>query len=205
MFRQRRFVGLVFIMSYLKERIKHAVRFRHKRGFGVHSPFMFNLILNVIRDKEKQYTYPVSLEKRDGLGHHEKKVFRLLSRLTRYLDVHSLACFGVEAPRIGNYLRAMVPGAEIQINGGTLSPEVDFIYLARGFQQYLPDEPERGELFACYGKRKCVVITDIYKSRQAGRLWRQAGEKATVRLDMMWYGILLFDEKLQKGKYNLII
>lgn len=37
-------------MGYLKERIKHAVRFRHKRGYGVHSPFMFNLILNVIRD-----------------------------------------------------------------------------------------------------------------------------------------------------------
>ena len=32
-------------MGYLKERIKHAVRFRHKRGYGVHSPFMFNLIL----------------------------------------------------------------------------------------------------------------------------------------------------------------
>ena len=27
-------------MGYLKERIKHAVRFRHKRGYGVHSPFM---------------------------------------------------------------------------------------------------------------------------------------------------------------------
>ena len=37
-------------MGYLKERIKHAVRFRHKRGYGVHSPFMFNLILNVIQN-----------------------------------------------------------------------------------------------------------------------------------------------------------
>ena len=35
-------------MGYLKERIKHAVRFRHKRGYGVHSPFMFNLILTGI-------------------------------------------------------------------------------------------------------------------------------------------------------------
>ncbi len=50
-------------MGYLKERIKHAVRFRHKRGYGVHSPFMFNLILNVIRDREKQFQYPERLER----------------------------------------------------------------------------------------------------------------------------------------------
>lgn len=181
------------------------MRFRHKRGYGVHSPFMFNLILNVIRDKEKQYTYPVSLERKDGLGHRERKVFRLLSRLTRYLDVHSVACFGVDAARIGDYLGTIIQDAEIQANGSTISPDVDFIFLGRGFRQYLPVELERGELFAGHGKRKCVVITDIYKNRQAGRLWRQGGEKATVRLDMMWYGILLFDEKLQKGKYNLII
>lgn len=170
----------------------------------MHSPFMFNLILNVIRDKEKQYTYPVGLERKDGLGHREKKIFRLLSRLTRYLNVHSVACFGVEATRMGNYLSEMEQGIEIQVNG-IVSPEADFIYLGRGFQQYYPGEPERGELFAWQGKRKCIVITDIYKNRQAGRLWRQGGEKATVRLDMMWYGILLFDEKLQPGKYNLII
>ena len=50
-------------MGYLKERLKHVIRFRHKRGYGVHSPFMFNLILNVIRDKEKQFVYPEALEK----------------------------------------------------------------------------------------------------------------------------------------------
>lgn len=192
-------------MSYLKERIKHAVRFRHKRGYGVHSPFMFNLILNVIRDKEKQYTYPESLEKKESLGHREKKEFRLLSRLTRYLDVHAVACFGLEAGHIGDYLGTMIQDAEIQVNDAGISPEVDFIYLGRGFQQYFPGEREREGLFTTHGKRRCIVITDIYKSRPAGRLWRQGGEKATVRLDMMWYGILLFDEKLQKGKYNLII
>ena len=70
-------------MGYLKERIKHAVRFRHKRGYGVHSPFMFNLILNVIRDREKQFQYPERLERENCLNHRERKIFRLLSRLVR--------------------------------------------------------------------------------------------------------------------------
>ena len=74
-------------MGYLKERIKHAVRFRHKRGYGVHSPFMFNLILNVIRDREKQFQYPERLERENCLNHRERKIFRLLSRLVRSLRV----------------------------------------------------------------------------------------------------------------------
>ena len=60
-------------MGYLKERIKHAVRFRHKRGYGVHSPFMFNLILNVIRDREKQFQYPERLERENCLNHRREK------------------------------------------------------------------------------------------------------------------------------------
>ena len=77
-------------MGYLKERIKHAVRFRHKRGYGVHSPFMFNLILNVIRDREKQFQYPERLERENCLNHRERKIFRLLSRLVRSLRVHRM-------------------------------------------------------------------------------------------------------------------
>lgn len=65
-------------MGYLKERIKHAVRFRHKRGYGVHSPFMFNLILNVIRDREKQFQYPERLERENCLNHRERKIFPLI-------------------------------------------------------------------------------------------------------------------------------
>ena len=75
-------------MGYLKERIKHAVRFRHKRGYGVHSPFMFNLILNVIRDREKQFQYPERLERENCLNHRERKIFRLLSRLVLINWIH---------------------------------------------------------------------------------------------------------------------
>ena len=84
-------------MGYLKERIKHAVRFRHKRGYGVHSPFMFNLILNVIRDREKQFQYPERLERENCLNHRERKIFRLLSRLVRSLRVHRMICLGKNA------------------------------------------------------------------------------------------------------------
>ena len=92
-------------MGYLKERVKHAVRFRHKRGYGVHSPFMFNLILNVIRDRERLFDYPLEWERRELLRHRERKVFRLLSRLIRYLRVERVVCLGEHAEHLGQLYR----------------------------------------------------------------------------------------------------
>lgn len=188
-------------MSYFKERIKHAVRFRHKRGFGVHSPFMFNLILNVIRDKEKQFTYPDSIEKGNKLNSRERKVFRLLSRLIRYLRVRRVACVGYNAGLLAEYLSRVYQDATILPNLPQRLTEADFIYLGRRAEEFL------GEDYNPNFKGNCryMVIADIYKNKFNGRLWRQYSEKATVTVDMMWYGLLFFDEKIQQGRYNLII
>lgn len=190
-------------MGYLKERIKHAVRFRHKRGFGVHSPFMFNLILNVIRDKGKCFVYPEYFEKENRAGHREKKIFRLLYRLISYLDSRNVLCLGADAGRISDYLRYVPESVHIETNVPEILDNVDFIYIGRNAQRYLLSEDL--SLALANHKKICIVITDIYRNSYSGRLWRQLGEKATVKVDMMWYGILFFDEKLQRGKYNLII
>ena len=53
--------------------------------------------------------------------------------------------------------------------------------------------------------QKCIVIADIHKKGIHARLWHQWLEKATVSVDMMWYGILFFDDKIQEGRYCLMI
>lgn len=190
-------------MKYLKERIKHAVRFRHKRGYGVHSPFMFHLILEVIRDKEKRFSYPEALEKADLLSRRERKVFRLLSRLIRYLKVEKVVCTGNRSDLLSEYLSLVYPSASILSNRTAAFSEADFIYIGRRTCNILPGTtdftkiPDSG--------LKYLVIADIYKDEFNARLWRQFRDKATVSVDMMWYGLLFFDDKIQKGKYNLII
>lgn len=190
-------------MGYLKERIKHAVRFRHKRGYGVHSPYMFNLILNVIRDKEKHFTYPETLEKADSLTSRERKVFRLLSRLIRFLKVRHIVCLGSKAELLSGYLAEVYPEARIQSDLPEQLQQADFVYIGRDAERVLSGEFILPALFQ--QKRKYIVIADIYKDPFNRRIWRQGQEKATVSVDMMWYGLLLFDERIQQGKYNLII
>lgn len=191
-------------MSYLKERIKHAVRFRHKRGYGVHSPFMFNLILNVIRDKTKCYTYSETIEKVDHLHGRKRKIFRLLSRLIRFLQSQRIVCLGNLSDLLADYLISLDNEAEIACNSTEALPTADFIYIGRNAQPFF-EKDYLDTLLMRADSKKCIVIFDIYKNGFNSRLWRQLREKSTVSIDMMWYGILLFDEKIQPGKYNLII
>lgn len=189
-------------MSYLKERIKHAVRFRNKRGYGVHSPFMFNLILNVIRDKEKAFTYPEAFEKNEVLSLSEKKIFRLLSRLIRYLKVKRVVCMGYNTSKLTLYLSQIYTDALIFDNVSEQLKNADFVYMGRKAVENLTGNVD----FISTGNfPKYLIIADIYKDSFNGRIWRQYRDRATVSVDMMWYGLLFFDDKIQKGKYSLII
>lgn len=185
--------------SYLRERIKHIVRFRHKRGFGVHSPFMFNLILNVIRDKGKRFDYPLEEEVRQNLRHKELKFFRLIFRLLSFLGCRRVVCLGKVSETLPAYLSYVSNAIEFPADGVDKTDEVDFIVIGRDAKNVgLEFMRQRNQI-------RCIVIADIYKNGNNTRLWRLGKKEATVSIDMMWYGILFFDEKLQKGHYNLII
>lgn len=189
--------------SYLRERLKHAVRFRHKRGFGVHSPFMFNLIMNVLRDKERKFIYPEQAERLSGIRYRERKFYRLMCRLVNYLEVKNVLCLSAKPENVLLYLSEAGEHAEIVKNKPDLLPEADFIYIGRDARTLLQGNSlnfdENMHLPVC------VVIADIYKNKFNAALWQQARGKATVTVDMMWYGILFYNNKLQKGRYHLII
>ena len=144
-------------MGYLKERIKHAVRFRHKRGYGVHSPFMFNLILNVIRDREKQFQYPERLERENCLNHRERKIFRLLSRLVRSLRVHRMICLGKNADILCRYLQE-VCDVEISVNHCNLPISFISVGSFHWMKRLLPE--------CCKITRRNVSLLPIFTRRE---------------------------------------
>lgn len=189
-------------MGYLQERIKHAVRFRHKRGYGVHSPFMFNLILNVIRDRQKRFSYPIELANCQLLNRRERKILQLLVRLVQYLQVKKVVCLGANSFLLTEYLSVGCRKAEV-CNDMAHVGEADFIYVGRRTKTFGGEQINWESLLQAYPKY--VVLADIYKDKKHLRLWKKLKERATVSVDMMWFGLLFFDDKIQKGRYNLII
>ena len=90
-------------------------RFRHRCGYGVHSPFAFNLITQVIYESTPYYKYKdlaveqkkLAPQKDNYWKYESKKVKRLLFRLVNYIqpdtivDVGRLAASSLSESRKG--------------------------------------------------------------------------------------------------------
>ena len=77
-------------------------RFRHRCGYGVHSPFAFDLITNVIYERTPYYAYSsleaeqkkMSANSGRKWKHESKKVNRLLFRLVNYIQPDTIVDAG---------------------------------------------------------------------------------------------------------------
>lgn len=184
----------------------------------MHSPFVFDLITNVIKEKAVYYDFE-RIEAMGNIREKERKLYRLLFRLAEYFSYRNILCVGVRSPWASMYLAA-VSKQMVLLDGGGVCPEaeytervrpgdlkgckIDMIFLGEAFEEDWDEgweevlrEHRRGPL--------CIVIKDIYKGRFNSLIWRQLRREGTVSIDMMWYGIVFFDVRLQKGKYNMII
>lgn len=94
-----------FIMNgffLLKRPFIWLARFRHRCGYGVHSPFAFDLITNVIYERTPYYAYSsleaeqkkMSANSGRKWKHESKKVNRLLFRLVNYIQPDTIVDAG---------------------------------------------------------------------------------------------------------------
>lgn len=84
-------------------------RFRHRCGYGVHSPSDFHLITCVVYEKLPYYKYKELAVLRPSVNHyphHREKVDRLLLRLANYLQLPSLTEIGTGSGLSSLYLWA---------------------------------------------------------------------------------------------------
>ena len=93
------------ILLTLKRPFIWLYRFRHRCGYGVHSPFAFNLITHVIYESTAYYKYEelakaqkqLELEKDRRWKYESKKVKRLLFRLVNYTQPETIVDAGTLA------------------------------------------------------------------------------------------------------------
>ena len=130
------------ILLTLKRPFIWLYRFRHRCGYGVHSPFAFNLITHVIYESTAYYKYEelaraqkqLEPEKDKHWKYESKKVKRLLFRLVNYNQPETIIDAGTLAAS-ALYLKAGKEGAdytsasdlsELFLESGA---PVDFLYL----------------------------------------------------------------------------
>lgn len=184
-------------------------RFRHRRGYGVHSPFAFGFITDVVYEKTPYYKYEELAAQSlcSRLPREPARVLRLLFRLVNYAQPRTLVDAGPETAA-SLYLKAgkeacryirMDEADKLPLAGNVA---VDFLYL------HHPHRTDfvREAFDVCASRvtpRSLFVIDGIHRSRDMAALWRQIQQdkRTGITFDLYDLGILFFDKRMNKQDY----
>lgn len=192
-------------------------RFRHRCGYGVHSPADFFLITSVIYEKCPYYAYAELQKKRFSafLPHYRQKVNRLLFRLVNYLKPQSLIEVGVGNGASISYMRAVSKNIQSYTLKGrdeakTLEKlehnikalgRIDFLHIA-----HTPHYKAVFEKALLYVKsNSCIVIGKPYLNKEKKLWWKQLlkDERVILTFDLYDIGLVFFDKKRVKQNYKV--
>lgn len=190
-------------------------RFRHRCGYGVHSPFAFDLITNVIYERTPYYAYSlleVEQKKRsERLGkkwqHESIKVNRLLFRLVNRMQPTTIVDAGtpsssslyLQAGHIKASCLSVSDLSELFLEEDT---SVDFLYL----HHYRNPAFVEKVFDSCASRtteQGVFVIGGICYTKEMKALWQkiQQDDRTGITFDLYDLGIVFFDHAKIKQHY----
>ena len=192
-------------------------RFRHRCGYGVHSPSDFFLITSVIYENLPYYAYEwlKASASSKSLPHYREKVNRLLFRLVNYFRPKTLVEVGKGNGDAFRYMQASRSSMDaISVDGSDWKEvhrqlekelkrkkQIDFLHIA--FTPYYKEVFEA--VFPYLHQQSIVVIGDIYTSKERKEWWKQLTLDVRVRLTIDLYdiGLVFLDTKRYKQNFTV--
>ncbi len=183
-------------------------RFRHRRGYGIHSPFAFNLVTRVVYEEGEFYAYAPLSEQRKRRGGVAEKDDRLMLRLIN--DHRPRTCL-VVGSGCGLTLRYLENGCsscrfvwlksfseEAFARAVAQLGHLDMLYAdaenwTAAFAAALPHATDR----------TLLVAQGIRCTRADREAWRSicAAEAVTVSFDLHRLGLAYCDKNLNRQSY----
>lgn len=166
------------------------VRFRNRKGYGVHSPFAFKFITEVLYNKSGYYAYSdIDRSLRWWQKGRKRSVHRLLFRLTNFHEPMTLYCSGVDE----SFLKAcMYASRGMEVLPNVIAGKADMLIIS-GPQQ---------ESLGCIADRTMVVVLNIHRHRS---FWKtiKHDDRITVTFDLYDIGIAFARKDLNKQHYKV--
>lgn len=190
-------------------------RFRHRCGYGVHSPSDFFLITSVIYERHHYYAYR-ALKKRgfsNFLPHYRRKVNRLLFRLVNYSRPKTLIEVGIGNGASIGYMRAACHTMEsFTIKGRDKDKTLQQLKEKLSAMQtldclHIGHTPFYKEVFAqalpYAGSHSWFIIGGIHDSKEKRKWWKKivVSEDTVVTFDLYDIGLVFFDKTRYKQHY----
>ncbi|MCD7926692.1 MAG: hypothetical protein LUI85_19245 [Bacteroides sp.] len=190
-------------------------RFRHRCGYGVHSPSDFFLVTSVIYERHHYYAYRALKERGfcSYLPHYRRKVNRLLFRLVNYFRPESLIEVGIGNGASISYMRAAcrtmdsatIKGRNwektLQQLKDNLSAMQTLDCLHIGHTPFYKEVFEQALPYA--GQQSCFIIGGIHESKEKRKWWKDivASEHTGITFDLYDIGLVFFDKTRYKQHY----
>lgn len=199
-FSPMRIHGLCFVRLYV-----WFCRFRHRRGYGVHSPWAFQFITGVIYERAHYYAYDdLALSAPPCNGGPSVKVERLLLRLANFVQPAHVVVEGSRLGQSAGYLQAgcrravVLCGTEPEISQCRPWP-IDMLYTAPDADFY--DSYLRHASSAA--PHSLFILSGIHRNREALRRWRSvcADSRSGITFDLYDVGLVFFDHTRNKQHY----
>lgn len=193
-------------MGYLKRRWIWLKRFRHRKGYGVHSPFAFNFLTSVVYEYGEYYAYrdlDALYGKKDRrMNCHEMKCRKFLFRLANYVHPKLIGLYGAVPPDVSAYLASGCCSAVVVYEGQSLEAVTDsdkLLYVA----EHVAPSAWKEIVSQPMSAFSVAVICGIHESKKAVQAWENVKQlvQVGVTFDLYDYGILFYDLNKQKQHY----
>jgi hypothetical protein len=178
--------NLWIVKNYLQHRLKA------KNRHGLHSPFVYRLVDEVVYDFSAQKLYDeveqqrkalLISDKKGGVLSNSPKVDQLIYRLTADWKPATITQLGNTPAITDSYLKNA-------IDKGNGNRKVVFINLNNP-EQLLNDISNS---LAWADENTVIIFNNIYSSPGAKQVWSQikANPKVTITVDLFWIGLIFF-------------
>lgn len=190
-------------------------RFRHRCGYGIHSPSDFHMVTFVIYESLPYYAFDALKKKKyaPSLPHYRRKVNELLFRLVNHLQPHAVFEVAGGNGASMDYMHEAHPSASFTsiAHGGKeeqllwlrskMEEHNGFDFLHVAFTPYYKEVV--AEALHEAGDESCIVIGNIYESEEKYEWWKMLTNDERVRItyDLYDVGFVFFDSKRYKQNY----
>lgn len=162
------------------------LRFRHRRGYGVHSPFAYRFITEVVYERELFYAYEELMATLPfHLRFRVRKGLELMLRIANYRQPRLIVMADANE-HAERYLRRGCQTAEVRRWEGRDNQPIDLCYTKHACDEILP----------LMGDRGILVVDNLHRCRRWFR-----GLDTAVRFDLYDIGIAFFGIPNHKCTY----
>lgn len=173
------------------------LRFRKRRGYGVHSPFAYSFVRGVVLEQTPYYAYQRLSELHPWWvrwgSFYPLSCRRLLFRLANFAHPGTIRLVG-NRPTERVYLTESVPSARWVERG-----VADFVFVAA------EHVAEAADIAATLPSHAMMVIEGIHRNKDARMVWHdiQSAPHTGITFDLYTYGVVFFDLSRHKQHYKV--